>query len=108
MAEPAPGPGSVRLGRGEVAADQIRGLYRDRVRDRGAMGATPPHAREIDAPHDTRDPLVVDPLARFVELGGDPGDAVGAVRFTVHDPYPCSKAGVGSPFGRHSRPAMGR
>ncbi|MFJ4429179.1 hypothetical protein [Streptomyces bobili] len=31
---------------------------------------------------------MVDALARFAELGGDPRNAVGAVRLAVHGPYP--------------------
>ncbi|MGW2207546.1 helix-turn-helix domain-containing protein, partial [Streptomyces sp. NPDC001774] len=44
-------------------------------------------------------------LAVRAELGGDPRDAVGAVRLAVHGPYPGREPGVGRLAGG---PARGR
>ena len=87
----------VRLGHGEAAADRVRGLRPRRVRDRGAMPATQSYVCKADTPHDARDPPAVDALASIAELGGDPGNTAGAVRFTMQDSYPGGEPGNSRP-----------
>lgn len=61
------------------------------------MPATQSYVCKADAPHDARDPPAVDALASIAELGGDPGNTAGAVRFTMHDSYPGGEPGNSRP-----------
>src|SRR5689334_10108388 len=100
----------VRLTRGEVAADEVRGLRRGRVGDRGAVPAPQPQSCQADAAHHPSDALVVDSLAAVAEFGGDPGNAVGAARFVVHGSYPGGEVGIGrlpgGPVGGRPAPVV--
>lgn len=75
-----------------------------------AVPATQPDSCEIDDSHDAGNSFVVDPLAVVAEFGGDPGNAVGAVRLAVRRPYPGREQGIGGlaggPFGGRHAPVV--
>ncbi len=73
----------VRCGGGEVPLEQVRHRCRVGCGDRGADLLAQVHPHDAGPTHQPLDAFVVDRWALVLQLGGDPGAAVGAVGLPV-------------------------